>query len=126
VSAVTRALAFDPRTTPLAVGRSLIAVAGLTVVLFTSDADLFPGSPARPPRPRCNGLRTVSLWCVDTSPPALLVARILSIGVLLVVAAGYRPRWTCVPHWYVAFSLNSAMYIPNGARMSSQRWPACC
>jgi antimicrobial peptide system SdpB family protein len=114
VSAVTRALAFESRTTALAVGRSLIAVAELTVILFTPNADLFPGSPGRAPRPLCDGLRAASLWCVDTGTPALTVSRLLSIGVLLVVAAGYRPRWTCVPHWYVAFSLNSAMYVPNG------------
>jgi antimicrobial peptide system SdpB family protein len=112
VSAVTRALAFDPRTTALGIGRSLIAVAELTVVLFTPDTDLFPGPPNRPPRPFCAGLHGVSLWCVGA--PALTVVRILTIAVLLVVAAGYRPRWTCVPHWYVTFSLSTAMYAPNG------------
>jgi sporulation delaying protein B len=114
VSAVTRALAFDPRTTALGIGRSLIAIAELTVILFTPDTDIFPGPPTQPPRPVCDGLHGLSLWCVGTGAPALTAARILSITMLLVVAAGYRPRWTCVPHWYVTFSLSTAMYVPNG------------
>jgi antimicrobial peptide system SdpB family protein len=114
VSAVTRALGFEPRTTALGTGRSLIAVAELTVILFTPDADLFPGRIGQPPRPLCGGLDVVSLWCVGAGPAALTVSRILSIAVLLVVATGYRPRWTCVPHWYVTFSLNLAIDVPNG------------
>jgi len=33
---------------------------------------------------------------------------------LVVVAAGWRPQWTCVPRWYAAFSMKCAFTLPNG------------
>ncbi|MFD4637345.1 hypothetical protein ACFWN2_08530 [Lentzea sp. NPDC058436] len=45
----------------------------------------------------------------------LLVSRALAISVLLLVLAGYRPRFICIPHWYVAFSMATAMPDSDGA-----------
>ncbi|MFI9383698.1 HTTM domain-containing protein [Kutzneria sp. NPDC052558] len=33
---------------------------------------------------------------------------------MIVVATGYRPRWTCIPQWYVTFSLTASMPAING------------
>ncbi|MFI6479283.1 sporulation-delaying protein SdpB family protein [Nonomuraea sp. NPDC050663] len=106
------AAAFEPRNMPLAVGRSLLAVAELAVVVFNSDSNLFPRIPELPAGPRCDGLRGLSLWCVGEQWPIL--SRILAAVILLAVASGYRPRWTCVPHWYIMFSLSASMPSPNG------------
>jgi antimicrobial peptide system SdpB family protein len=114
VLGVARALAFEPRATALGVSRSLLAVAGISVIALTPDADLFPLVPDGPVGPRCDGLRALSLWCVGSGEVALTLSRFLSVAVLMVVASGYRPRWTCVPHWYVTFSLGAAMHVPNG------------
>lgn len=111
---VARALAFDPRTPALGIARSLVAIAELTVLVFTSDADLFPVVPNGPTGPRCDGLRVLSLWCTGSSSTAQTIFRIVTIAVLLLVASGYRPRWTCIPHWYVTFSLAAAIHVPNG------------
>lgn len=111
---VARALAFEPRTPALGIARSLVAIAELTVVVFTSDTDLFPVVPNGPTGPRCDGLRALSLWCAGSSPAAQTVFRVVTIAVLLLVVSGYRPRWTCIPHWYVTFSLAAAMHVPNG------------
>lgn len=42
------------------------------------------------------------------------VWRVVALVVLAIAASGYRPRWTCVPHWYVTYSLGAAVYVPNG------------
>jgi antimicrobial peptide system SdpB family protein len=103
------ALRWDSRGRPLSAGRCLLAVATLSELLFTADAGLF-GS-----EPRCSAISSISLWCVSAAiTHTMLLARVLSIAVLLLVVSGYRPRWTCVPHWYVAFSLFSSMPLPNG------------
>ncbi|MDX8031986.1 sporulation-delaying protein SdpB family protein [Lentzea sp. BCCO 10_0856] len=113
-TAVARALAFEPRTITLGAARSLVAIAELGVLLFTSDTDLFPVVPNGPTGPRCNGLRALSLWCADSSPTAQTVFRFVTIAVLVLAASGYRPRWTCIPHWYATFSLAAAIHVPNG------------
>lgn len=105
---------FDPRGTLLGFARSLIAVAELSVLIFTPDRDLFIGL-AGQGGARCEDARALSLWCLSgPAPTALLFCRIVAILVLAVTASGYRPRWTCVPHWYVTFSLGAAMTIANG------------
>ncbi|WP_394618977.1 sporulation-delaying protein SdpB family protein [Lentzea sp. JNUCC 0626] len=111
---VARALAFEPRTRTLGAARSLVAIAELSALVFTSDTDLFPAVPNGPVGPRCDGLRALSLWCADTSPAAQTVVRLVTIAALVLAASGYRPRWTCIPHWYATFSLAAAMHVPNG------------
>jgi antimicrobial peptide system SdpB family protein len=39
----------------------------------------------------------------------------VAISVLLVTLAGYRPKITCILHWYVAFSMATAMPDSDGA-----------
>jgi len=52
------------------------------------------------------GIKATSLWCVtggeQLADPA---GRTIAIVVLLLVLAGYLPRWSCILHWYVAFSI---------------------
>ncbi|GAA3436250.1 sporulation-delaying protein SdpB family protein [Kutzneria kofuensis] len=112
---LTRLLEFEPRTRLLGVGRSLVAVAELLTLLFTTDPDLFPGVDDAPTGPQCGaGLRTVTLWCLNSGAVGQTVARYLAIAVLVAVAVGYRPRWTCIPHWYVSFSFAAALVSPTG------------
>ncbi|MFD8478182.1 hypothetical protein [Kitasatospora sp. NPDC059673] len=37
-----------------------------------------------------------------------------AIVLLTVAASGYRPRWTCVPQWFVTWSLAASMTLPDG------------
>lgn len=113
-TAVARALAFEPRTVTLGAARSLVALAELSVLAFTSDADLFPAVPNGPAGPRCDGLRALSLWCTGSGSTGQTISRFVTIAVLVLAASGYRPRWTCIPHWYVTFSLAAAIHAPNG------------
>jgi antimicrobial peptide system SdpB family protein len=116
VQAVRRAAeARDPRGANLAIGRTLLAGAELSVIVFTPDRALFVYQRHVPTGVWCDGQAALSLWCVTgASGRGLLTARVVAIVVLAVVATGYRPRWTCLPHWYVMYSLSMSLSLPNG------------
>ncbi|MEV6235272.1 sporulation-delaying protein SdpB family protein [Lentzea sp. NPDC051838] len=114
---LNRLLAADPRSPLLGAARSLVAAAQLLTLMSTSDTGLFPGLDGAPDGPLCTGLRATSLWCLGFDP---VIPRWTAIVVLLAVASGYRPKWTCVPHWYVAFSFTAALIAPNGGEHISK------
>lgn len=110
-----RATECDPRGPLLGTARTLLALADLSVLAFTADRDLFLRETATVTAGRCDGVRSLSLWCLaGPHPAALLVCRVVAILVFAVVATGFRPRWTCIPHWYLAFSMGTAMTVANG------------
>jgi antimicrobial peptide system SdpB family protein len=47
-------------------------------------------------------------------PYSLNVARWISIGILVLVISGWRPRITGILHWWVAFSLNTSSIVLDG------------
>ncbi|WP_433260502.1 hypothetical protein ACQPZF_24300 [Actinosynnema sp. CS-041913] len=101
----------EPRGLPLAFGRSALAAAHLAVLAANSDADLFIGGVD----PRCDGVRAIGLWCLTGgSGQGAQVARVVAVVVLGVVLSGLSPRWTCVPHWYVAFSFAAGLPPVDG------------
>lgn len=107
--------AFEPRVASLGVARSGIAFASLTVLLFSPLDSLFIRTPERPLGVSCTGVRHLSLWCLTEPTRAhLSICRMLSVAVLLMVISGYKPRWTCIPHWYVSFSLAVSLTLPDG------------
>lgn len=111
----------EPRGLPLAIGRSILAAAGLVTILLSSNADLFIRTVEQPTGVRCTGVHAVALWCL-TGPTetGLLIGRAVSVAVFVAVLAGFRPKWTCVPHWYVTFSLASAVELANGGDTIAQ------
>lgn len=113
--------AFDPRGRGFAVARSLIATAQVSVLVVNPPDLLLPAVPGDPSGVRCDGISAASLWCLgstDGSWPQ--VVRVLAVLALLVTAIGYRPRWTCVPHWYLSFSFSSALVFANGGDRVAQ------
>jgi antimicrobial peptide system SdpB family protein len=104
----------------LAVGRTLLALAELSVLVFTRDGTLFMYLPGLPGGVQCNGVRAASLWCVaDSQGHHLAIVRWFAVGILAVAASGYRPRWTCIPQWYVTFSLGATITSPNGGESAA-------
>ncbi|MFD6072308.1 sporulation-delaying protein SdpB family protein [Amycolatopsis lurida] len=111
----------EHRRFSFALGRSLLASAQLSVLLFNPDTTLFVTSPELPQGMRCGGARAASLWCLTAEigiDP--LFARLVAMATLLVVVSGYRPRWTCVPHWYVNFSLAACLPLANGGDRAAE------
>ncbi|MDH6118945.1 sporulation-delaying protein SdpB family protein [Kitasatospora sp. GAS204B] len=114
--ALASAASFDPRGLPLAFARSVLALSELISIVFTPDHSLFTYQPGLSSGMRCYGAHDLSLWCVAGSTPAgLLSSRLIAIAVLVLVVSGYRPRWTCAPHWFVTWSLSVSMTMPSGA-----------
>lgn len=111
----------DPRGSALAFGRSMIAAGGLLVLLFSPDSALFNDLVRQPNGMWCSGVRASALWCLaGSSDHGLMLSRVVSIAVLLLVVSGFSPRWTCIPHWYVTFSLASASPTANGGDSIAQ------
>ncbi|MFD4669614.1 sporulation-delaying protein SdpB family protein [Lentzea sp. NPDC058450] len=103
---VRAAVLAEPRGLQQGIGRSLLALAQLSTVVFSESTALFSPVLRPPDGVRCDGIRAISLWCATEGMGAsLLIGRTVTIAVLLVVLSGYRPRLSCVPHWYVAFSM---------------------
>jgi antimicrobial peptide system SdpB family protein len=99
----------------LAAGRSIVAVATMIELAFTSNAALFGDAGDFTGSAHCAGVGAASIWCVSVATThGFALGKILSIMVLVTAASGYRPRWTCIPHWYVAFSLESAIVVSDG------------
>lgn len=112
---------FDPRSCWLAVSRSLLALATFSVLAATSDSVLFPANADTPTGMRCFGVHRASLWCfVEHNSTGILVVRYVTMLALLIVASGYRPRWTCLPHCYITASLTLALPLPSGAESIAQ------
>lgn len=114
-SALLTARHFDPRGLPLAVGRSLMAGAMLSELVFTPNGGLFDNVAGLSGGASCDGIRSISVWCLSQElTHGFLLGDIIAIGVLVLVVSGYRPRWTCIPHWYVTFGFAVSMTVPNG------------
>jgi antimicrobial peptide system SdpB family protein len=114
--AVGAADRFEPRGLPLAVTRSTLAFVELVGIGLTPDRALFADDPGLSSGVQCGGVHGLSLWCVAGSGAhGLAAGRIVAILVLAVAMSGYRPRWTCLPQWYVTFSLTAAVPAPYGA-----------
>jgi antimicrobial peptide system SdpB family protein len=107
---------FEPRGWPLAIARSALALAELAGVLTSSTSTLFIAGPGLPDGVRCAGARGLSLWClVGSGTDGVFAGRVLTCVVLVAVVVGYRPRWTCVPQWYVTWSLTASVTLSYGA-----------
>ncbi|MBS2531653.1 HTTM domain-containing protein [Catenulispora sp. NF23] len=112
---VKSAALFDPRSMIFSVGRSLLALAQLGTILFTSDRDLIFNTPHPDGPGLCEGIEGISAWCVtggdQASNPA---ARMVALAVLAAVAIGAKPRWLCIPHWYISFSIATSVTVADG------------
>ncbi|WP_259179157.1 sporulation-delaying protein SdpB family protein [Mycetocola sp. BIGb0189] len=95
-------------------GRTILAFAQLSVLLLTPAWALTVpvGGGAEP---SCSGAFTISAYCIGGgSPTGFSTGRVISIVILLLVALGWRPRWTAVPHAWVTISFLHATSLPDG------------
>lgn len=110
---VARALRFDYRTTWFAAGRSALALATASELLFTDAGALFTPV-GGVPGPFCTAQPAVSIFCLG-DPSGLVELRWwLTIGGLLLVATGYRPRYLSLLHLWLTFSVATSVTLPDG------------
>jgi len=103
----------SPWASGLGLARTLLALGTLGTLLATSPGTLMAPLADGTIPPTCSDLTKWGLWCAVTAGKGE-VARWLSIAALLLVASGWRPRFTGVLHWYVAWSLMASASILDG------------
>lgn len=102
-----------PWTGAYGLGRTLLALATATTLASNSPADLFVfQDDPQLATGVCRWPSSVGLFCLLHSHP--LWARWIALGVLLVVATGWRPMITALPHWWVSFSYHTSAVAVDG------------
>ena len=110
---IARALRFDYRNRWFAIGRTALALATASELLFTDPAALFT-TVVDATGPWCTALPKVSIFCIG-NPHEYVDARCwLAIAGLLAVASGYRPRYLSVLHLWIVFSITTSITLPDG------------
>lgn len=102
-----------PWTNVYGLARTLLALSTLSTLLFSSSTSLFRPASGVPDFPHCGGLAHASLFCLVPTDH-LWLGRLIAILLLLVVASGWRPQVTAIPHWWVAVSFQASSIIPDG------------
>lgn len=103
----------SPWASGLGLARTLLALGTLGTLLATTPQTLMAPLADGTVPPTCSDLTKWGLWCA-VSAGNLELARWLSVAVLLLVASGWRPRFTGILHWYVVWSLMANASILDG------------
>ncbi|GAB1644392.1 hypothetical protein [Krasilnikovia sp. MM14-A1259] len=101
-----------PNDRYLQAGRSVIAAAQICSLLFITDDVAFTAA-ERAAGPCASPWSAI--WCSDSRiTGGTIVARALSLIVLAAVMMGFKPRWTCIPHFLVSLSMAMAFTVNTG------------
>ncbi|GLI00991.1 sporulation-delaying protein SdpB family protein [Phytohabitans aurantiacus] len=103
------ALAVAPWASGLGLARTLLATGTGATLLVNQPAILLSMDGAGD----CTGPAAAGIWCVLPAAHGQL-ARWIGIAVLVVVASGWRPRWTALPHWYISWSVIANLSALDG------------
>ena len=106
-------ISIPPWASGLGFARTLLAVGTLATLLATPPRVLMSPLAGGVVPPICTGISQASIWCV-LPHGHLELARWLQVGILAVVASGWRPRCTAIPHWWVAWSLFASASVQDG------------
>jgi len=110
----TRAkLADPPWGSGIGLARTVLALATMGTLLATPPAALMSPLVGGIKPPVCTGITAASIWC-RLPQGHFELARWLSIVILALVASGWRPRLTAIPHWWIAWSLFASASITDG------------
>lgn len=93
--------------------RTLLALGTAGTLAFSSSATLFRPVVTIGEYPLCQGMTAGGAFCLVPRGQFDLL-RWLCVAVLLVVASGWRPRITALPHAYISFSVFSGIAIGDG------------
>ncbi|WP_405448158.1 sporulation-delaying protein SdpB family protein [Streptomyces erythrochromogenes] len=93
--------------------RTLLALGTLGTLAFSDSATLFREVSTVGQYPLCRGVTGAGAFCL-VSPDHFEAVRWACCLILGVAASGWRPRFTAIPHAYVAFSVFTGISIPDG------------
>jgi antimicrobial peptide system SdpB family protein len=103
-----------PWTNVYGLARTLLASAtALTLALNPADVLFGALGPITESASMCQGARALSLFCL-IGADRLELARWLAAGLLLLVATGWRPRWTGILHWWLSLSVFLSVVTVDG------------
>lgn len=105
-------IAQPPWGSGLGLARTVLALGTIATLLATPPQVLLSPLAGGITPPLCSGVARASAWCVIPHDPQ--ATRWLSVAVLIVVASGWRPRLTAIPHWWVCWSLFASVTIQDG------------
>jgi antimicrobial peptide system SdpB family protein len=106
------AASISPWTNVYGLARTLLALGTAGTLLFNEPGLLFRPGSGVVEYPICSSMWKFGLFCQFS--PYLGLARWVAAAVLLLAASGWRPRWTAIPHWYVAFSFQTSAITLDG------------
>lgn len=110
---MAHALRFDYRSQWFAAGRTALALATASELVWTRSAALFTEVGATT-GPYCVAQPRVSLFCLGNPHEFVEARQWLAIIGLLLVASGYRPRYLSVLHLWIVFSVSTSITLPDG------------
>ncbi|EOG6905639.1 conserved membrane hypothetical protein [Flavobacterium psychrophilum] len=94
----------------LGLSRTLLSISLLLTLLFNDKLTLFYSGIKNEIYPKFNGLElNLFSWFSN-----LQTGIIVSIIILIVVASGLLPRYTCIAHWLVTYSFNKTSTCCDG------------
>jgi antimicrobial peptide system SdpB family protein len=103
----------SPFTNVYGLARTLLALASAATLALNPSSVLFTPVSGVFEIPKCTtGLLKISLFCLAHT--RLGVARWVGVLLLLIIASGWRPRFTAVPHAWIAYSIFSSITIFDG------------
>lgn len=111
-----RAAAWAERTNPwtnvYGLGRTLLALSAIVTLVFSRPESLFCPATGRPYAVGSTGVAAFSFFALLRDH--LELARVVAVAALAVVASGWRPRYTALVHWWLAFSFAASATLVDG------------
>ncbi len=113
VNKIEKSLAsFNPWQNTFGIVRSILAFGLLSSLLFNGVDFIFRFGPGNPEVPICKFYNSFGLFCLLNDN--LVLAKWISIISLIIVGSGYRPRFTCLLHWYITYSYTTSATLLDG------------
>jgi len=104
----------NPYTNVYGLARTILAVSTAATLALSHTETLFRPTVVSSSVPVCEGIAgDLSLFC-QLPPSYLSSIRWIAVALLVVVASGWRPRLTCIFHWWISFSLMSSSVLMDG------------
>ncbi len=109
---------FNIKKTALAKARSLFALGALSTLIFNNSITLF--NPTNIPNPGYETFHIYKYSIFYLLSNHLIIAKSISIIILMSVIIGIYPRYTCILHWWVSFSIVASSFIIEGGDQITQ------
>jgi antimicrobial peptide system SdpB family protein len=104
----------DPWSTSYALARSLLAIGTACTLAFNSLDVLFIPAVGAYDYPICaTGIWNFSIFCI-VARHYLELARWIAVAILILIATGWRPRFTAPLHFWISYSLFTSSSVADG------------